>query len=397
MDRPLTSGGSQMLPHKHQRLTVRALFQSSIFRYLGVGGTAFLVDFIITVTARDLLHFELWIAVALGYWAGFVINFSLQRNFAFQSDRPYVVSLAFYFALVGFNWAVTTALMNLFVQFFDLPTAVGKLICTALTTLWNYPIYRFLVFPRAIGGPAPAFREAPSSIDFVLPAHNASTVINKTVDTLAEWSHHVQIPSRAIIVENGSTDDTAEIADELAQRDYGRYFTVTKSTSAAGLGYAYREGINRTEAELVVLSADDLPFGTSDIDFYLQQPHEGLIIGSKAHPQSLVDRAPQRLVASQGFRLLRKAILRSRVGDSQGTVIVDGEWVRETNSKLKETGYLISTEIIAYAEATSVPVSEIPIELTPRQSEHPTRILLSDVAKMGLGLISMRLRIPRDL
>lgn len=368
-------------------------FESSILRYLGVGGTAFVVDFGATVLARDVLHLPLWLAVSIGLAAGFVINFALQRNFAFRSDRPYAWSLLLYIALVLFNWGATTVGMYAIVEWMGYPTAIGKLVCTVVVTLWNYPLYRFIVFPpkKELYRLAPGV-PIPDSVDFVIPAHNASQVLTKTVEELNEWSQKQQKRVRVIIVENGSTDETPELTQQLAQRAWGSFIEVISTHSEKGMGAAYRHGISLTTSDLVVLSADDLPFGTTDVDAWMQTPIRGLAIGSKAHPDSQVGRGVLRAITSWGFRFLRSIILHSKVGDPQGTLLADGQWLRKISEYCEENGYLSSTEIVAIAEALPIEITELPVTLTPRQGEHHTRIRLADIVEMAEGLFRIRVR-----
>lgn len=370
---------------------LRRLFESSVLRYLGVGGTAFVVDFGATVLARDVLIMPLWLAVSIGFLAGFFVNFGLQRNFSFQSDRPYAWSVVLYLLLVLFNWGATTLGMYVFVGWIGFSTAIGKIICTVITTLWNYPLYRFVVFPlrKKPVQLAPSV-PVPQSIDVVIPAHNSSTVLAGTVKELRSWAEKRTIPLQAIIVENGSTDGTGEIIRQLSRDEASEHFSIIATSSKKGLGVAYRKGIAQSQAELVVLSADDLPFGTSDIDAWLQTPIRGLAIGSKTHPDSQVERGFARSVSSAGFRFLRSIVLHSKVGDPQGTLIADGRWLRTISQYCQENGYLSSTEIVAIAEAQPIPITELPVTLTERQSQHHTRITFSDIREMGTGLVRIK-------
>lgn len=370
---------------------LQELFESSILRYLGVGGTAFVVDFGATVLARDVLKLPLWLAVTIGLAAGFVVNFALQRNFAFRTDRPYAWSMFLYISLVLFNWIATTIGMYVLVDQFGLSTASGKLICTVLTTMWNYPLYRFIVFPPKkqmvqLGPTVPL----PRTVDYVIPAHDSEAVLITTIDELRDWAQRKQQHIRVIIVENGSKDNTRELAQALSQQDYGPFLDVIATQSDKGLGLAYQHGISLSTADLVVLSADDLPFGTTDIEAWMTHPHRGLAIGSKAHPDSQVERGIARAISSAGFRFLRSMILHSKVGDPQGTLLADGQWIRRVVQHCQENGYLSSTEIVAIAEAQPIPIVELPVILTPRQANHHTRIALSDIWEMGVGLMRIK-------
>ncbi|MDO5722107.1 MAG: GtrA family protein [Actinomycetaceae bacterium] len=374
--------------------SLKKVFTNSFVRYLEVGGTAFILDFALTIICYDLLHFQLWIAVAIGYWGGFFVNFAGQRNFAFRSDRPYVVSLVLYLGLIGFNWVMQTLLMTAFVEMLDLPIAVGKILTTGAATLWNFPIYRFLIFPRkkASVGPGKVKTTLPESIDFIIPAHNSASTIREALHHLDNWAKSHQGVT-ALVVENGSTDDTAQILDELVKEGQFERLQLQVRTSQTGMGHAYREGIIHSRAELLVLTADDLPFRTSDIDNWFEDPREGVSLGSKAHPDSRVERSHLRNFTSRGFSLLRGIILGSKVGDTQGTVIASGDYLRDICELTAEEGYLFSTEVVALSEHGEVPVRELPVVLDRATQTHATRIRLRDVAKMGFGLVRLRMRI----
>ncbi|MDO5083877.1 MAG: GtrA family protein [Arachnia propionica] len=368
-----------------------SLWRNTILRYVGVGGLAFVVDLVVTVVLRDHLGIALWLAVACGYWAGFVVNFTLQRSFAFQGGRNIGASLVKYLMLVGFNWAATTLVMQLLVEGLGVPTAVAKILCTLMTTVWNYPLYRFLVFPteqatRPQAEPVPR----PGTVEFVIPAHNSETVLEETVRVLRDWGAGREVHTGVLIVENASTDATHDLATRLAGECASETFTVAVLRSGKGMGAAYRRGIEASRADRVVLTADDLPFGTSDIDGWWAQPRSGLAIGSKAHPDSVVERGLLRRVSTRGFSVLRGVILGSRVGDTQGTLIVDGDWLRDNVSRITEQGYLCSTQVVALAEQQGVAVTEIPVVLTSRQGQHATRLRPGDVWRMAVGLLRLR-------
>ena len=228
---------------------LRRLFESSILRYVGVGGSAFIFDFMVTVGARDLLRLPLWLAVAAGFWGGFLVNFSLQRNFTFRSRAGYTRGLVGYFSLVGFNWIATTALMEVFVTGLGWPTWLGKILCTGLTVVWNYPAYRYLIFPPG-KPPVPESAEPPGQVEFVIPAHNSADLLPGTIAEIQAWSVARGLPVSVLLVENGSHDATAEVARQLADEHRDAACRVTALTSEPGMGCAYRAGINADKSWL---------------------------------------------------------------------------------------------------------------------------------------------------
>lgn len=231
-------------------------------------------------------------------------------------------------------------------------------------------------------------------LSVVLPAHNSADVIERTVTRLRE--RLAGTVAEIVVVENGSVDRTPEIVAALADAT-GLPRVVTR-TSAKGMGNALRTGIEASRGRRVLLSADDLPFGFDDLDraAELREPAD-LVIGSKAHPDSDVERGVLRSVSTWGFRLMRRVILASHVGDSQGTILVDGPWVRAIAPTLTEPGFLFTTQLCFAAERQGLRVVEVPVSLSPDHAPKASTVRLSDVWEMGVGLLAVRRSPVRSL
>ncbi len=229
----------------------------------------------------------------------------------------------------------------------------------------------------------------PTQLSVVVPAHNSGDRLRISLETLAaELDHH---DVEVIIVENGSHDDTWDRAQQLSQQSYP--FPVLACQSATGLGAAYHEGIRRASGQVVLLTADDLPFGVSDIQAWRRRNlPQALVIGSKAHRSSVVPRGIVRTLMSGGFRLLRLAVLGMRVADCQGTLFAPRSWLVEQLPKLQETGYLSSTEIVYLAQLQRLATVEIPVTLADSHASGQTRIRCRDIRDMAAGLLRLRRR-----
>ena len=90
------------------------------------------------------------------------------------------------------------------------------------------------------------------------------------------------------MVENGSTDSSPELVEELAaELASPEVAGCVAAHSAKGYGNAMRHGIDLATGELLIITAADLPFGFSDLDAALAlEPRPALMIGSKAHRDS---------------------------------------------------------------------------------------------------------------
>ena len=75
-------------------------------------------------------------------------------------------------------------------------------------------------------------------LSIVVPAHNSGPRLRETLQQLTRELGRDDV--EVIIVENGSSDNTWEIAEELAQGSWG--FPVRAVRSEVGLGAAYLTG-----------------------------------------------------------------------------------------------------------------------------------------------------------
>ncbi len=97
------------------------------------------------MTLHDVFGVELVIATPIAFLVSLVFNYFLQRIFTFQATNHQGVSAAKYVALVVFNILVSDALVTGF-DALGWSYVIGKGTATALTTLWNYFLYREWIF-----------------------------------------------------------------------------------------------------------------------------------------------------------------------------------------------------------------------------------------------------------
>jgi dolichyl-phosphate beta-glucosyltransferase len=238
----------------------------------------------------------------------------------------------------------------------------------------------------------PPHSAEPITLSYIVPAHNSTSVIEGTLDAL-----RCRLAGRSaeiVVVENGSTDGTRTLLEKVEESWPQAELDLVVLSSGKGLGNAYRAGIAASRGSRVVLTADDLPFGFDDIDA-AERMDVGtfpVVIGSKGHRDSGVDRGRLRGVLSGGFSLLRRLILGSRTRDPQGTFVLAGEWARAVVPRLGETGYLVTTELCYLAERAGITPVEVPVRLVDGHGDHRSRITVRDVWQMGVGLLGIRRR-----
>ncbi|MFO0902749.1 MAG: glycosyltransferase [Pirellulales bacterium] len=96
------------------------------------------------------------------------------------------------------------------------------------------------------------------TLSVVLPVHNAEATLPSQVhdllDSLSGWQEPIEI----VIVDDGSTDDTSDCADELARR-YPQ-LRVLRNRRRQGKYTAIRQGLKLTSGRIVIVHDDSSPF-----------------------------------------------------------------------------------------------------------------------------------------
>jgi putative flippase GtrA len=130
--------------------------EMEFFRYLLVGGSAFVVDFgVLYLTKTFLLGgfgiTGVYIATALGFTAGLVYNYILSMIFVFKGAKEKTqgktVRAFLVFSLIGvIGLGITEFGMYLGVSLLEIHYLLVKVVMAAIVLLWNYLARKFLIF-----------------------------------------------------------------------------------------------------------------------------------------------------------------------------------------------------------------------------------------------------------
>lgn len=97
-------------------------------------------------------------------------------------------------------------------------------------------------------------------VSIVIPAHQEENRIGATLDALNDYLAHRPVGDvEVIVVSDGSTDRTADIARQYAKRTSGQ-FTVLELPQAKGKGAAVRAGMLKAAGRFVLFTDADLAY-----------------------------------------------------------------------------------------------------------------------------------------
>lgn len=210
------------------------------------------------------------------------------------------------------------------------------------------------------------------SFSVVIPVHNEAGFIPDGLPRLLAAVDAVDPTAEVLIVENGSTDATAD----LARRVGGERVRVV-SLPAPDYGGAMRHGFLEANGDWLV---------NFDIDYFselfLRQigmlaDEADLIIGSKRAPGSEDRRSPWRRLATYGFNLLLRWLLDSKVSDTHGMKAFRRRLVADQVPQVLSRQDIFDTELVIRAERAGYRIVEVPVvveELRPARSTLLKRI-----------------------
>lgn len=116
-----------------------------ILKFLVSGGLAAATEYGV-FALMQAAELSLFFAQTSSFLCGFVVSFSMNRQWVFKSKGQMRKQLIQYGALASVNLVLTNVLMSVFVYTLHINNLVAKIIMMAMVAVWNYVIFSKLIF-----------------------------------------------------------------------------------------------------------------------------------------------------------------------------------------------------------------------------------------------------------
>ena len=230
-----------------------------------------------------------------------------------------------------------------------------------------------------------------------VPACNESKNLRKCVELLLKVTPRLGEDFRIVIAEDGSTDGTDIIAQELEHM----YTQVTHlhSPQKLGKGLALKRAFNKVEGDIYAFIDCDLATNMKFFPQLINSIKEGndLALGSRYMDGAEADRTVLRDLSSRVYNRLIRILFKDNVFDHQiGFKAFSNRLIKDILNECNSTGWFWDTEILIRSINNNYKIVEFPVEWKEKKSNNGSLKMVTDVAIQNvIGIIELKRLFPK--
>lgn len=198
-------------------------------------------------------------------------------------------------------------------------------------------------------------------LSVVLPCLNEEDALGICLGKIKEVFAREDISGEVIVSDNGSTDRSRRIAEEMG--------SVVVSEEKRGYGSAYLKGLKEAKGRYIIIGDADNTYDFREIPKFLKRLREGcdLVMGSrfKGNIRKGAMSWPRRYIGNPILSSMCRIFFHTRLSDIHCGMRA---FTRDAYRRmlLKAPGMEFATEIVVSALKNDLKICEIPIDYYPR-------------------------------
>ena len=209
-----------------------------------------------------------------------------------------------------------------------------------------------------------AAEDAHPSVSIVMPCLDEEETVGICVEKAMGWLARRQIPGEVVVVDNGSTDRSIEIATAAGAR--------VIHERRRGYGQAYLRGFAEARGDYIVMGDSDDTYDFSDLDALVAPLNSGadMVLGNRFAGGIANGAMPwaHRYIGSPIINAVIKLFFGTNIGDSQSGLRAFRRGVTERLG-LRSSGMELASEMIVSAARSGMTIAEVPAPYAIRRGE----------------------------
>ena len=202
------------------------------------------------------------------------------------------------------------------------------------------------------------------SITIVIPAYNESARLGRTLDRILHFVQQEAWGAEIIVVDDGSTDRTAEIVQTFAREHSS--VRLLSNPGNRGKGYSVRNGVLHANGEFILFTDADLssPIEEAPKLFAALEDGSDIAIGSRwVNPELQTQRQSlTRQILGRVFNGFLRLFLGLRLNDTQcGFKALRQPAAKAIFPLQRIEGWGFDPEILYLAQKSSFTIAEVPV------------------------------------
>jgi glycosyltransferase involved in cell wall biosynthesis len=209
-------------------------------------------------------------------------------------------------------------------------------------------------------------RDIKEKVSIIMPAYNEAGRIAESIEETAKTFNEFGCLWELIVMDDGSSDETYEKALELSKK-YPDQVVIKKNPYNLGKGRAIKKSLRYVTGDyMVFLDADmDLhPLQVQTLFDIMRLDNADIVIGSKLHPNSVVNYPLDRRIISFIYYLLVRILFNLPCHDTQtGLKLFKTEVLRNVFPRILVKKFAFDLEVLVNAHHLGYRIAEAPIVL----------------------------------
>jgi glycosyltransferase involved in cell wall biosynthesis len=228
-------------------------------------------------------------------------------------------------------------------------------------------------------------------LSIIIPSYNEEARLPGTLQRIAEYLPTLRLRTEVLVVDDGSTDRTATVAESFHGKLTG--LRVLSNGTNRGKGYSVRHGMLEAQGDMVLFTDADLSAPIEEAEKLLRPLNNGydVAIGSRAMDRSLISTRQSIFRETAGiiFNKIVRMVLRLPFVDTQcGFKAFRRERCRIIFEQQRIEGFGFDPELLYLARHYGLRAIEIPVRWG--HSEATKVNMVGDSLKMFGDIFTIR-------